>query len=62
MYVIKNTETGKYVAKSGLKNSYTKKLDGIRLYPTKESAEADRCPENEIIIDISMFQRDLINL
>ena len=48
-YVIRNTDTGKYVARSGLKRSYTARYDELRVYSSREAAEADRCPGNEVI-------------
>ena len=46
-YLIRNTETGKYVARMGLEHSYTARHDELRIYPSHEAAEADRCPGNE---------------
>jgi hypothetical protein len=48
-FIIKNTETGKYVARAGSQHSYTRKLEDARLYPTIESARADRCVDNEAV-------------
>jgi hypothetical protein len=50
-YVIKNQETGKYVAKPGSKHSYTETLENARVYPDAESAFANKCG-NEIAIPI----------
>ena len=46
MFVLIRTD-GAYVAPAGRHNSYTRSLRGARLYPTREAAEADRCPGNE---------------
>ena len=48
-YLIRNTETGKYVARMGLEHSYTARHDELRIYPSHEAAEADRCPGNEVV-------------
>jgi hypothetical protein len=48
-YVIKNIETGKYVARPGLEHSYTKKPHEIRVFKTRVAAEAELCVENERI-------------
>lgn len=50
-YVLQNIETGKYVAISGLESSYTNNLTLIQRFDTKAQAEANRCVENERIID-----------
>lgn len=53
-YVIRRTDQGGgWVAKPGGKHSYTNKLQDARVYPTREAAEADRCPENEVIEPLS---------
>jgi hypothetical protein len=48
-YVIRGTDTGKYVARSGLKRSYTARYDELRIYRSRNAAEADRCPDNEVV-------------
>jgi hypothetical protein len=52
MLVLKRTSDGKYVAKPGSKNSYTKYLQHARVFRTREEAERDRCPENERIVEV----------
>ena len=52
MYVLKNTETGKYVAKPGLKSSYTMYLKSMELFSTRESAIANSCKENEVPVPL----------
>jgi hypothetical protein len=49
-WVIRNTETGRYVARSGSEHSYTKDPRRIRIFPSKAAAEAELCVENEIAI------------
>lgn len=51
MYVIKNTRTGKYVARPGLKKSYTTAISNMQKFATKEEAERNCCPENERVVD-----------
>jgi len=52
MYVITRTD-GKYVAPSGLLQSYTTSLERARKYHTRKEAEADLCPENERVWDVT---------
>ena len=49
-YVLKDTRHGNYVARPGSRSSFTPKLQDARVYPTKESAERDRCPESEVAV------------
>jgi hypothetical protein len=49
-YVIIRRSDGKYVSKPGSAKSYTQYLQNARVFPTKEAAERERCPENETII------------
>ena len=53
MFALKRTTDGKYVAKPGSKNSYTKFLQHARVFRTREEAERDRCPGNERIVGIA---------
>lgn len=53
MFALKRNSDGKYVARPGSKNSYTKFLQHARVFRTREEAERDRCPENERIVDIA---------
>lgn len=57
MYVIQNTETGRYVTCPGSERSYTTKLQEARTFPTRESAKRDCC-ENERIVSI----KDVVTL
>lgn len=51
-FVLKRTDQGGgYVAQPGSKHSYTNKLERARQFPTKDAAEGDRCPDNEIVLD-----------
>lgn len=53
-YVIKRTDQGGgYVAKPGSEHSYTHKLEDARTWASREDAERERCPGNEIIISVS---------
>lgn len=51
MYVLKRTD-GYFVAKEGCRNSYTKFLQKARIFQYKESAQANRCIENEYIVSL----------
>ena len=51
LYVIKNPDNGKYVARTGLKHSYTTKLSEIRLFINNEAARRDCCG-NEIVEEL----------
>jgi len=51
LYVIKNLDTGKYVARLGLCHSYTVKLNEIRLFIDKKAAQQERCG-NEIVEEL----------
>jgi hypothetical protein len=46
-YLLKNTETGKYVAKPGSARSYTTKVENAQTFETREQAVKDSCVENE---------------
>ena len=52
---------GGYVAQPGSKSSYTFVISHARIFRTEEEAEAERCPENEIVVPlasvISTYQR-----
>ena len=50
-YILMRTEDGKYVARPGLKSSYTKDIDKVRIFPTKPEAEKEQCG-NEIIKEL----------
>jgi hypothetical protein len=48
LYVIKNLDNGKYVARTGFKHSYTTKLSKIRFFINNEAAQRERCG-NEVV-------------
>lgn len=50
--LIRTDQGGGYVARPGSKSSYTLKLQQACVYPTKEAAELDSCPENEIAVSV----------
>lgn len=52
-YVLKRSSDGAYVAPSGSPSSYTRALPHARIYPTREAADADRCPGNETIYAVA---------
>ena len=51
LYVIRNLDNGNYVARTGLKHSYTTKLSEIRLFINNEAAQRERCG-NEIVEEL----------
>ena len=52
-YVIKRTDQGGgYVAKRGLKESYTKNIQKVRTFATIEEAERNLCIGNEIVVPV----------
>ena len=58
MYVIRRTDQGGgYVAPPGSHSSYTKKLERARIFPTKEAADAECCPENEVAVPVAHLLR-----
>jgi len=48
-YLIKQTSTGKWVARSGFEHSYTNDRDQAREFRTKEDAKKEMCLEDESI-------------
>jgi len=52
MYLLKRVEDGRFVAKSGTKSSYTMEINNVKIFPTREAAEYERCGENEIIVPL----------
>ena len=55
MYAIKRTDQGGgYVAKNPGRDgaSYVRDLRKAKKYPTREAANADKCPGNEIVVDV----------
>jgi hypothetical protein len=51
LYVIKNLDSGKYVARKGLQHSYTTKLSEVRLFINNEAAQRERCG-NEVVEEL----------
>jgi len=52
VFVLRRTSDGKFVAdmrKSRDGSSYTRDLLQARIFDTKEAAEHDRCPGNEVV-------------
>lgn len=56
-YVLIRTTDGAFVARKGSASSYTNKLQHAEVYSTKESANNDRCPENEQSVHIDDILR-----
>lgn len=56
MYVIQRTDQGGgYVAEYGSKHSYTNRVEKARRYRTREEADTDRCPENEVVVELPLI-------
>jgi len=54
MFVIKRTDQGGgYVAMPGSEHSYTQKLENARTFSSKDEANAERCPGNEIVLPVN---------
>ena len=51
LFVIKNLDTGKYVAWHGLSRSYTVKLKEVRLFINRAAAQAECC-RNEVVEEL----------
>lgn len=52
-FLLKRTDQGGgYVAPPGSAKSYTRSRAAARQFPTREAAEADRCPGNEVIVEV----------
>ena len=51
-YVLRNTDTGKYVAHPGSAHSYVVRLEEARQYPTREAAQQDACVDNERVLSL----------
>lgn len=53
-YLLRRTDQGGgYVAPPGSAKSYTKSRDKARRFNTREEAERDRCPGNEVIEEVA---------
>jgi hypothetical protein len=51
LYVIKNLDNDKYVARKGLRHSYSTKLSEIGFFIDNEAAQWERCG-NEVVEEI----------
>jgi hypothetical protein len=51
LFVIKNLNTGKYVARPGPSHSYTVKLNEVRLFINRAAAQAECCA-NEVVEEL----------
>lgn len=52
MFVLKNTDHGKYVARPGSEHSYTHKLEEAQIFAKREHAENHRCRDSEIVVEL----------
>lgn len=54
MYVIRRTDQGGgYVAQPGSKHSYTRNLERARTFDTRDAAQSECCPGNEIPVAVA---------
>jgi len=51
VFVIQRAD-GWLVSLPGSRSSYTRTLERARVFPTREAADAERCPENETVREI----------
>ncbi len=51
-YVIVRTDQGGGYVSGRRGASYTRRLEQARIYGTKDEAERDRCPENEVAVTV----------
>jgi hypothetical protein len=51
LYVIKNLDTGRYVSRRGLSQSYTVKFEEVRLFTNRAAAQAECCG-NEVVEEL----------
>jgi len=60
MFVLKRVSKGSgYVARSGHKSSYARNLRYAQKFATRELAEASRCVESEVVVDLDRLLIDL---
>mgnify|MGYP001576708874 CR=1 FL=1 len=54
-YIILRTDRGgAYVSRQGSTHSYTTRLQYARTFATREEAEANRCPDNEMVLRLEV--------
>lgn len=52
-YVIKRTDQGGgFVTQPGSRSSYTRLLQKARVWSSREAAELERCPGNEVVVSV----------
>jgi hypothetical protein len=52
MYLLRRIDQGGgYVTAAGSRNSYTRNPLKARRFATRQEAEANRCPDNEVAVD-----------
>lgn len=51
MYLLKRIEDGRFVAKGGREASYTRNIEAVKIFTTREAAEKERCG-NEVIVPL----------
>jgi hypothetical protein len=48
MYVIKHLDTHKYVARPGLRHSYTSNVIEVRIFKTRAAAQSECCSNESV--------------
>ena len=56
MWVLKRLGDGKFVAKAGLSDSYTRNLKDAEKFSSEEEARANSCVENERPVNIDLYK------
>lgn len=52
-FVLQRTDQGGgFVAQDGSGQTYTHSIRLAKKYSTREAADADRCPDNEVVVDV----------
>ena len=60
-YAIKQTSTGKWVARPGSRHSFTNDISEAAQFDTAKEAQSEACLEGESIWYIGMFPRQVFN-
>lgn len=54
-YALQRIPDGAFVARPGSASSYTRQVLDARVFRTEAEAEANRCIENERIVDLDVY-------
>lgn len=56
MWVLKRQGDGKFVAKGGMKSSYTYHIKSAKKFASEKEARENSCPENEYPVRINAME------